>query len=286
MPGQIRASVLAGVMCVMVCVLAPAERAEAQQFRFDPLSEPQVTTEEIRNYERMLGLSGDQVMFAEVLLEAYMGEYQELRQEFRQIQQAAREEFRDTRDRQVWEDLQQVTQVFAERREQLDNQFLNDFRLVLTPEQAQEWGRVERFRRRFYTLSQGGLISGETVDLTRIISDLSLNDEQREEVAPILDRYEMALDRALVARNEIYEQGMREGMRMWQNMQFAEMERRFTEAREAATRLRDVNRQFARSGHGTPILARVSAAFIPGHLPGNRRDACAGSGAHHGRSER
>ena len=275
MPGQIRASVLAGVVCVMVCLLAPAERAEAQQFRFDPLSEPQVTTEEIRSYERMLGLSGDQVMFAEVLLEAYMGGYQELRQEFRQIQQAAREEFRDTRDRQVWEDLQQVTQVFAERREQLDNQFLNDFRLVLTPEQAQEWGRVERFRRRFYTLSQGGLISGETVDLTRIVSDLSLNDEQREEIAPILDRYEMALDRALVARNEIYEQGMREGMRMWQNMQFAEMERRFTEAREAATRLRDVNRQFARqieSSLGQDMGRRFSREFQQRSFPDIYRD--------------
>lgn len=234
-----------GLLCVMVTLFLTTGRASAQ-FRFNPVDEPQVTTEEIRQYETMLSLSEDQKLFAEGLLEAYMADFQSLREEYRRIVDAAREEFRETRDRKVWEDLQEVSGVFEDRRKKLDEQFLNDFKLVLTAEQAAEWGDVERFRRRFYTLGQGGLVSGETVDLTRIVTDLTLTEEQRVSVAPILDRYTEALDRALIERNAIYEQGTSDAMRLWQEQRFDEMQRRFEEARDAATRLRDINKQYAR----------------------------------------
>ncbi len=264
-----RTTVAFGLMCLVATLLLTADRVSAQ-FRFNPVDEPQVTTEEIRQYEEMLSLSEDQKLFAEGLLEAYMADFQSLREEYRRIVDAARDEFRETRDRKVWEDLQEVSGVYEGRRKQLDEQFLNDFKLVLTAEQAAEWGDVERFRRRFYTLGQGGLVSGETVDLTRIVTDLTLTEEQRESVAPILDRYTEALDRVLVERNELYEQGTSDAMRLWQEQRFDEMQRRFEEARDAATRLRDINRQYARqmeASLGQDAGARFEREFLKRSFP-------------------
>lgn len=274
MRGHLRKTLVTCVVGALICLLGLADRASGQ-FRFNPLDEPQVTTEEINHYEKMLSLTEDQLLFAEGLHQAYMVEYNEMREEFREVMDGAREEFRETRDRQVWRDLQEVAQVYGERREELDERFLDDFKLVLTPEQMAEWGRVERFRRRFYTLGNGGLVSGETVDLTRIVQDLTLTDEQRESLAPIVERYQETLDRALIERNELYETGQRDAMELWQRGDFEEMERRFDEARKAATRLRDVNQQFARqmeSALGQDDGARFEREFLERSFPEIYRD--------------
>jgi len=214
------------------------------------LTEPDVSSKDIESYAALLSLTEEQKAAANELLLSYQQEFSALAEQVRQIRDGARQEFEETRDPAVWQDLMPRFEELGEEKKALESSFLEDFRLLLTPEQDALWPKLERMRRRDRTLSQGGIVSGETVDLFKVIEESKLSEETTAALSAVLEQYEMDLDRALIERNETYETGMARGMQNWRDQDFESMEENFAKARDAAIKLRDINRKYARQIEG------------------------------------
>lgn len=233
-------------LAVVVGLLAPATANAQFRMSFMNLDTPDFTSEELNRYATMLSLDESQKEAASAMLEAYLAEFTVIRNEWTKIRDGARDEFRDSRDPGIWQELQTVVSEVQKKKETLETTFLEDYRLLLTAEQDLRWEDLERTRRRERTLPNGGLVSGETVDLVRTIEDAKLTDEARQAIAPLVDTYARELDRVLIERNKVYESGMSRGMELWQNGDFDTMNDLLTEGTKQANRVREVHVRFVR----------------------------------------
>lgn len=213
---------------------------------FRNMGQPDVDSTQVDTIGEMLGFSEDQTDFAAELLQGYMAEVTTLGDDVRAIMDGARQEFRETRDPSVWQDLMSAMEPIQERKDEMTERFLEDLRLILEPEQDERWPEVERYHRRYASFSQNGLLSGETVDVIEAVRDLELPEGQMATITPILDQYALELDRALIQRDKVYKESMEGAMDLWRNQEFDEMEKRYDRARDEATKVRDINRRFAR----------------------------------------
>lgn len=242
------------VAAVVVTAAALAPAAHAQLGRgmgmMRRAMEPAITTSQLERYEKFFGMDADQASSAKDLLQGYQGEFQTVSGEFRKKMEAARDEMRQNGDPSMWRELMPVMEEYQAKLTKLESTFIEDFKLTLNEDQVAKWDAFERLRRRDTTLDQGGLVSGETVDLFAVVQDAKVPADAMPAVQPLLDQYEIELDRALVERNAIYEQVMRRGMEMWQNQDMNGIQEGFQKARDAAVKLRDVNRRFARQIEG------------------------------------
>jgi len=229
-------------------LLLSAGSPASAQFRggMRDLAQPEVDSAELERYDEILDLSEGQEAVAEDLLVTYQREVEELREEIQAVAEAARAEWEETRDRSIWFDFRDAMEPFEQRKERLNEAFLDDLRLVLTPEQDERWEEAMHMRRRMRTLDDDGLVSGENVDLVETVRSIDLPEETRQTVRPVLRQYASDLDRVLVKRNETYEESQEQGLQLFREGNFDEIEKLFDEARESAIAVRDVNRRYAR----------------------------------------
>ena len=241
------AAALAALAVVVVFGCLPAETLA--QFggrgQWRRMMEPTITSEELERYAGVLSLSDDQVAFANDLLVGFQRDHSEVAERIELVFEGAREEFRETRDRRVWEEMGKVLEKLGEEIEGQEKVFFDDFQLVLNEDQLSQWPRIERMRLRISTLDRGGLVSGETVDLTAIAEDAEWTPGVREAASPVLQRYELEMHSALTERNEVYDEGQERATELWMAQDFDTIEELFEDAREAAVRLRDINRKYA-----------------------------------------
>lgn len=211
--------------------------------------EPGVSTRDLDTYAEFLSMTPEQKEAATALLEGYQSEFDRIAKSMRDTTDAAREEFRDTRDFTVWDDLRPKMEAFQAKRKEMESALLSDVKVLMTDEQAARWPELERLRRRETTLRRG-FLSGETVDIVRLVQDSRLPAEAMEEVKPLLSQYELELDRVLIERNEQYEAGMSRGIDLFRQGDMAAVNELFNKARESGVKVRDVNRRFARLVEG------------------------------------
>lgn len=245
---------LAGVAAACVAVLGTASPASAQ-FRGGPgmfrqMMEPSVNTAQLDRYAKMLDLTPDQRETVNEMLTGFQLEHQAIAAEIRETMEGARDEMRRNGDASVWRDVGQVMDRYRQRIKTIESAFFEDVQLLLTEDQAARWPSVERLRRRETTIDQGGIVSGETVDLVRLVEEAKLPAEAAKEVAPVLEQYEVDMDKALASRNEVYESGMRQGVEQWFGGDQAAVQKLFDAARIEAAKVRDVNRRYARQIEG------------------------------------
>lgn len=242
------------VVAAVSLMLAAVVPAGAQPMRMGGMGggdmfEPPVSTKDVERYATFLSLAPDQADAAKALLEGYQAEFERTAKVMREASDAARDEFRETRDPSVWQDLMPKMEEFRKSRTKSEQGFMTDMKSLLSEEQAQMWPRVERMRRRDATLRRG-FVSGETVDVIRLVDEFKAGDEAKAAMKPVLEQYEAELDKALVERNEIYENAMNQGMGMWRQGDFGAMDEMFKKGREAAMKVRDINRKYARQVQG------------------------------------
>lgn len=232
-----------------IVVALSALPSPAQPMRFGggmgEMLQPAFSTRDMERYADFLNLTPEQRDAAKALVEGYQSEYERIAREMRDASDAAREEFRDTRDFTVWDDLRPKFEAFQKRRRELEQSLFNDVKVLLTDDQTSRWPALERLRRRDQSLRRG-FLSGEAVDVIRLFDDLKPPPELRDRAKPILDQYEMEIDRALVERDERYEDGFSRGMDLWRAGDLAAVADVFNKAREAAVNVRDANRRYAR----------------------------------------
>jgi hypothetical protein len=207
--------------------------------------DPAVSTQDLEKYTAMLSLDETQRDAAKVLLEAYQQEFAAAAKAARTKFDNAREEARESGDFSVMRDIQTEMEAFRKTSATMESGFLSDLKATLTEQQASKWPKLERMRRRERTIGRG-LMSGERVDVIRLVDELKLSPEELAAVEPILEQYEQDLDRELAARNEVYDEAQGRARELMQGGDQAEIEKLFSKGRDAATRVREVNRRYAR----------------------------------------
>lgn len=234
--------VLIGVACLAFAVATPAAFGQfGGGGGFGGAEGPQVNREQLEDYANILGMDADQREIAQMMLEEYIDGVQTAMDTMREAAQKARQEFEETRDRSAFETLRELGEQTRERVSTLEAQLMTDLQTMLTPEQAEAWPKVEMAHRRATTLPRG-LMSGERVDLFEIVKGLELEGDQASEAQVVLSDYELALDRALIARNQKFE----EGLELFRERDFESLQSHFESARDASVRVRDTHRTFAR----------------------------------------
>jgi hypothetical protein len=218
-------------------------------FGGDRSFDPPVQSEQLDRYSKILGLDPDQKTAAQALLEAQIGQFNPAAKAARDKMEAARESFRESRDPSVWRDLGSVMEDLRTKRAAVEKEFFGNLKSLLSPDQAAKFPAVERTHRRETTIGRG-LMSGERVDLVSLVDKAALTDKQKADLKGTLDQYEIELDRELAKRNEIVDQfmsamGSRQGGFQGM-MDDPKMQELFTKGREAAMKVRDVNRRFER----------------------------------------
>lgn len=207
---------------------------------------PAVNSRNLDKYAKMLEMTDEQKEAARTLFDGYQEQSNAQREKLQAKMDEVRQQFRDTRDPSVWQTMGETMQKFRDQRKQTDEGFFNDLKSVLTPAQVEKWPEVERANRR-ETVMRRGFISGERVNLFDVVEQVKLNPEAMKEVAPILHDYDEQLDRALIAREAITEEGFTKFQQLRASGDVKGMQEFMDKGREAANRVKELNKKFARS---------------------------------------
>ena len=210
---------------------------------------PAVTPTELETYADILVLDDEQLQVAEILLEGYVQQFQSRASEARSRIERLTDEARESRDREQWGAIGEYRREFESEGAKMEEALFSDLRAVLTPEQGDRWEDVMRTRRRERTLGTGRM-SGERVDLIRLTRELEVSEGQSIDVGDVLSQYELDLDRALIRRNEAYEEiqgGFGGGRGGFDPEAITKM---FEKGREASSRVRDINERYSRQVAG------------------------------------
>jgi Spy/CpxP family protein refolding chaperone len=201
--------------------------------------DPSVSSEDMDHYGEMLKLTKTQKEAIKSLHDAYVQDFTSAAEKARDEMDSIREEGGDDR----FQAMGDVMSKFRAKRTEMEKSFFNEVKQTLTPEQQAQWPAIERLRRRETTMNRG-LMSGERVDLVKIVDDLKLSAEAKKPVDQVLEQYQIDLDRDLIARNEVQDKFQGNFRELMQDPDKAE--KAFQEGRAAATKLRDVNKRYER----------------------------------------
>ncbi len=208
-------------------------------------SGPPVTQGQVEGYADLLNLSEEQRQSAKELLEAMQAEFAKASAEHREALAEVQAEFQETRDTQIiMKSMPELMGKFQARRAELETAFLEDLQLTLNDAQIAQWPAVERMRRRDLA-GNGTMLSGESIDLVKLVKDLEFPAAVNAEVAPVMERYEADFDRALIERQKT----MADHQTMFVGGPPPDPESmmaRMNELREQSVKVRDVNRSYAR----------------------------------------
>jgi hypothetical protein len=222
------------------------------------LFDPSVSTKELDSYAVTLGLDKSQKEAVKALFDAYQQQFNAAAKTARAKFDAAREEARD--DPSVWRDIQPQMDAFRKTRDDMEKSFFSDVKSVLNDQQTARWPAVEREHRREHTVSRG-LLSGERVDLIKLVDDLKLPADAKKTLDPTLEQYAIELDKALIARNEAFDKMQGRMRDLFQGDISKELEDMFNKSRETAIGVRDVNRKYQRTIEAS-LSEDKKAAFV------------------------
>ena len=222
-------------------------------------------------YAQRLDLTEDQLHFIRDRYDALITTYRQKWLDFAEQRTDARYNSQMSGD---WEQMQNQQRESRLEQQQmitsLVDSFMDDLRIVLTPEQDALWTVMERDRLRRETLTKFTVFNEERFDLIECVSMLDLNEDEKAVVADTLERYAQTLHPLIQNRNRRteslatayerylefnieYQRALREAnYDVDATMQHQERQQNFnrqlvTEAlsvREASARIRDINIQF------------------------------------------
>jgi hypothetical protein len=165
-----------------------------------------VTSSGLSAYVKILGLDAAQQEAARELLEgttaATRTATDEMRAEMKGFQDKLREAVQkdgvQALQEMMGEEMQPILKKYTQRRSELESQFFEDFKLLLTDAQREKFPAVERHRRRETGLRGPNL----GVDLVAVAEETGVRAASGE-AAEALERYETELDRLLVERSRL-----------------------------------------------------------------------------------
>jgi Spy/CpxP family protein refolding chaperone len=212
---------------------------------------PSINSRDLDRYQDMLSLTRDQRDTVKALFEGYQEQSRTTGQDLRDKMADMREQMRDGGgDASSRRAMAEAMTSMRTQREKMEASFFSDVQAILTPEQAALWPKVERTRRREQYINRG-LMSGERADIIRIIDEQSLTADAKAKLTPVLDQYEVDLDRELAARVKLFDSNMAKVMELMSAgndpaQMGDKLQGMLKETRDASIRVREVNRKAAR----------------------------------------
>lgn len=204
-----------------------------------------IASRDLDRYADFLRLTPDQREMTRLLFEGYTEQTRQLGIGLRQEMERVRDQFRENRDPAAWQGLQSTLEEMRASRAKIESEFLEDFKAVLSDEQKTRWPDLERTMRRDRLLPRG-FMSGERLDVIRLVEEAELPPVTRAEAELVLEQYKEALDRVLVRRQEVQENAMRQAGEMFRSGDMEGAQDLLEKARAASSEVRDLNRKFAR----------------------------------------
>lgn len=203
------------------------------------------STRDLERFVQLLKLDAEQKDVVEVLLEAHVEQFQAKAQAIRDKMETARNEFREYQDASVWEGVGKAMTEFRTERVKMETQFMDDLKAVLNEQQAQAFPSFERANRREKTMRRG-LMSGERMDVVRLVEEAKLTPEEISPLAAVLDQYSVDLDRELIKRNAYQEEAMGQAGDLFRNQDMEKAQKLLEDGRKLSVAVRDINRKYAR----------------------------------------
>jgi hypothetical protein len=166
--------------------------------------EPALQPEFVKRVARVLKLAPEQVDAASSLQRGYIDAPRPKLDELRRAQEEANEAFRESRDISVFEGIADKQAAARVERDANAKAFLEDFKATLSGPQLAAWPRVERAVRRERLFPQGGgAVSGDRVDVARLVESIATELAAGPEIDPVLERWETGLDTLLTEREDV-----------------------------------------------------------------------------------
>lgn len=229
-----------------------AQQAHAQQIMVSSSVGPigggggdRISKRSAEKYADILGLDQSQREVLDLLHQGYedgvKAENDKQREKMRRLSQ----EFQESQDRSVWEDMPKIQQEHREKLKSMEASFLKDLRAMISDEQAEKWGKVERTRRREVGLN-GGAVSGAGVDVVALVDGLKLGSSERAQFTQDLEQYEADLDR-LIAEKIKSEEDSASKLGVGQvEIDMEAMSAMMAQSREIGMKIRDLNLNYSR----------------------------------------
>jgi hypothetical protein len=245
------------VAAMTVAVLYAVPQAHAQGRRMSAgmragpagMGNTAITTREVNKWAEILGLTADQKEAVETLHQVYQDEYRLENKAVQDLVKNAQQEFMESQDTSAFKEVAAKTAEHTNKMTALDKQFMDDFKAVLEPKQAELWPKAERYHRRTKSLP-AGMLAGESVNLVSITEDLDIKNESTE-LKDAIDQYEIDLDKALSDRDEQRKDLEKQSQDMMKDfdpskMDFTKIRQMMQDTRKTGIRVRDVNDRHAR----------------------------------------
>lgn len=197
-------------------------------------------------YAKVLRMDQDQKQMAGNLYEGYLASYKAITKEMREAIQDISRRAQEDRDWSLFRtEMPQKMKGFGERMEKAQASFLDDVKALLTDDQRARWPKVERMRRRDESL-RFGFISGAGVDVVDVTANALGDTPPPEELAGVLDRYELEMDKALQELHDAGKQQQDKAMEAASNMDMGAIRDMMKKFEDMGKGLRDLNQRYAR----------------------------------------
>jgi hypothetical protein len=213
-----------------------------------------ISRRSLEDYGKLVNLTADQKEAVKSLYDAYTAAHAEVQKEMTKTFQEVAEKAQDTGDFKVYQkELPKKMQALNERMEKLEKGFYDDAKALLTTEQQASWSRVERHRRREKGL-RFGFISGQSVDMVKVVDALKLDPKSVPGLTDEVEHYEADMDRAIQAFEKFGKDQEKEQAKWAEDFDMSKMAEMMEKAKSVMTQMldigkgmRDVNRQYQRT---------------------------------------
>ena len=149
-----------------------------------------------------LDLDDGQRMILESLYEDYRAEFDAGWMEVQQRLGNLRDDLQNADESEIMDLILRPFENWRQEKTRIKEQFEQNVQVILNSSQLEQWPSFQRMIYREKNLHRGRL-AGESVNLFNIINELRLSDRVREDLQPILTRYENELHEALQRRQEV-----------------------------------------------------------------------------------
>jgi len=210
---------------------------------------PEISKRSVDRYANLLGLDPIQREAAAALQQGYFESIQKISQEMQDSLKTIQDEAQNGDHSALFEKMPEIMCKHGEKRAALQRSFMDDLKSLLTPKQEEAWPKLERLRRR-EGLGGGmgtSMVSGSSIDLTELVPKLKLPDAETAKLDDILEQYQQDLDKAIVEREKARaERDGGDSGKITMDFDMEKIKARAAEEREAAVKVRDLNRQYER----------------------------------------
>jgi hypothetical protein len=179
------------------------------------------------------------------LLEGNQTEYHAAQKKMEEAMKAIQDKVADTQDFTLFQkEMPKIGKEFGDKTKALEKGFFDDLKAACNEGQLAKWPKLERFRRRETGL-RFAFVSGAAVDLIAITERLKA--QPLDKMQPLLDQYELDMDKSLVAFEKMSKETQDDFMNGEGNMfDMTRVETMLKKFYDTGKDMRTLNRDYAR----------------------------------------